>query len=229
MKNSGYSIFRPLESRRNYFFRIGLVISLFLTFVAFEWRTPLTRVEIVLPDRWDNIEEEIMPVTYSRNSSVADQNHAAPRKNLTVFSNQITIVPNTGTVDPFPLDTVLNNPIVPVTGRPEVDTVAEEYVLLPEIRPEFPGNDEALLEYLSGNIKYPAKAREAGANGTVYMNFIIETDGSVSTFECLRSPHQSLTDEALRVLTAMPKWKPGMQGGKAVRVRMALPVNFTLK
>ena len=97
-----------------------------------------------------------------------------------------------------------------------------------EVMPEFPGGTEKFMEYLSGNIKYPEEAKEKGINGRVFINFVVEKDGSVTNVQVMKGIGGGCDDEAVRVVKAMPKWKPGMQDGKPVRVSYILPVTFKL-
>jgi TonB family protein len=97
-----------------------------------------------------------------------------------------------------------------------------------ERMPEFPGGQKALQDYLKGALRYPTAAREAEIQGTVYMGFVVETDGSISDVEVMRSVHPMLDAEAVRVISAMPHWIPGEQNQKKVRVRFALPINFRM-
>ena len=95
--------------------------------------------------------------------------------------------------------------------------------------PEFPGGQGALLQYLSKSIKYPVIAQENGIQGRVSCSFVVEKDGSVTDVQVLRGVDPSLDKEAIRVITAMPKWKPGKQRGKPVRVKYTVPVTFRLQ
>lgn len=97
-----------------------------------------------------------------------------------------------------------------------------------ETMPEFPGGQEAMYAFLMKHLKYPNEARKEKISGVVYVVFVINADGSIVDQSILKSPHQSLSDEALRVIGKMPAWKPGYQKGKAVRVKMTLPIRFTL-
>ncbi|MBN2683045.1 MAG: energy transducer TonB [Bacteroidales bacterium] len=98
-----------------------------------------------------------------------------------------------------------------------------------EEKPEFPGGDAALLEYLGKETKYPKKAIKKKIKGTVYVGFIIGKDGSIEDVKVARPVHKLLDDEAVRVIQSMPKWKPGIQRGKNVRVKYFVPIKFTLK
>ena len=94
--------------------------------------------------------------------------------------------------------------------------------------PEFPGGMEAMMKYISENVKYPEKAKDKEIQGKVYVRFVIEKDGSISEVEALRRIGGGCDEEAIRVVKAMPKWKPGKQDGKAVRVSFILPIIFKL-
>ena len=97
-----------------------------------------------------------------------------------------------------------------------------------ETMPEFPGGEEARIKYMSKNIKYPKDAYEKGAQGTVYVSFVVEKDGSIGEAKVLRGVGKSCDQEALRVVKGMPKWTPGKQSGKPVRVQFNMPVQFKL-
>ena len=106
--------------------------------------------------------------------------------------------------------------------------VEEEIYTVVENEPEFPGGMEALYQYLSRNLRYPKEAKEKSISGKVYITFVIEKDGSISSPRILREIGGGCGAEALRVVKAMPLWKPGMHRGKPVRVQFNLPIIFTL-
>ena len=97
-----------------------------------------------------------------------------------------------------------------------------------EVAPEFPGGMDKMAKYLSENIKYPEEAKEKGISGRVFISFVIEKDGSVTEVKVMRSVNPIVDNEAVRVVKAMPKWKPGLMKGKPVRVSYVLPINFKL-
>jgi protein TonB len=98
-----------------------------------------------------------------------------------------------------------------------------------EQMPEFPGGPQALFEWLSKNIKYPAIAEENGVQGRVIVTFVVERDGSVTDVKVVKSVDPSLDREATRVVKSMPNWIPGKQNGSAVRVKYTVPVTFRLQ
>ena len=113
----------------------------------------------------------------------------------------------------------------PVKPKEEENTVFE-YV---EQMPSFPGGTGALMQYLSKNIKYPPFAEENNIQGRVICTFVVERDGSVSDIRIAKSVDPSLDKEAVRVVSAMPRWIPGRQNGQMVRVKYTLPVTFRLQ
>ena len=93
-------------------------------------------------------------------------------------------------------------------------------------RPEYPGGEQALMEYIQKNLKYPSAAKKKRKQGRVIVQFVVDTDGSVINPVIINSVDPDLDKEALRLVKSMPKWKPGMQRGTPVRVKYTLPVNF---
>jgi TonB family protein len=97
-----------------------------------------------------------------------------------------------------------------------------------EVAPEYPGGYNAMFEFIQKNLKYPESAKEKGLEGRVFIGFVVEKDGSLSSFQVLRGVCDEIDAEAIKVLKMMPKWKPGMNEGKTVRVQYVLPFNFKL-
>lgn len=112
---------------------------------------------------------------------------------------------------------------VPAPLAPEDDVYD-----MPEIEPRFPGGDEAMAKWIQQNVSYPNEAMEMGEQGMVYVKFIVDKDGSVVNAEVRKGVSESLDNEALRVVKMMPKWIPGEQDGKKVRVSFTLPISFKL-
>lgn len=97
-----------------------------------------------------------------------------------------------------------------------------------ELPPEFPGGMKALMEYLKQHIRYPKVCKEQGLQGRVIVQFVVNPDSTISDAQVIKPVNPHFDKEALRVVNAMPKWKPGEQRGKPVRVRFTLPVTFRL-
>lgn len=127
-------------------------------------------------------------------------------------------------------------PVV-VAGTPEQSAASAEkaagdgkvFVDVVEQLPEFPGGMSELMKYLQQNLKYPKAAQDAGKEGRVIVQFVVNADGSIANPNVISGVEPSLDNEALRVVKMMPKWQPGKQDGKAVAVKFALPVTFNLQ
>jgi TonB family protein len=98
-----------------------------------------------------------------------------------------------------------------------------------EQMPQFPGGPEALMQFLSQNVKYPKEAYEKNVQGRVIASFVVEKDGSITEAVIRKSIDPLLDAEALRVIGSMPNWMPGMQNGEAVRVKYTVPITFRLQ
>lgn len=121
-------------------------------------------------------------------------------------------------------------PVSPEAKEAPADSTAKEEVfMVAEQMPEFPGGMKELLKFLQENVKYPENAMKNNVQGRVIVQFVIEKDGTPTEFKVLRSVDPDLDAEALRVMKAMPKWKPGMQKGQVVRVKFTVPVSFKLQ
>ncbi|MBL7884148.1 MAG: energy transducer TonB [Bacteroidia bacterium] len=112
-----------------------------------------------------------------------------------------------------------------------INTKKEDAYTITEVMPEYIGGFDAMGKFLRENIKYPKKARKKDKQGIVYITFVVEKDGHISEARVLKGVADApeLDKEALRVVNLMPKWKPGTQSGKKVRVQYNLPIKFTLK
>lgn len=97
-----------------------------------------------------------------------------------------------------------------------------------DVMPEYFGGVNAMFDFIQKNVKYPESAKKKGIEGRVFVQFVVEKDGSLSSFQVLRGVNDELNDEAIRVLKMMPKWKPGMKDGKPVRVQYTMPFKFQL-
>lgn len=113
-----------------------------------------------------------------------------------------------------------------------VDPSGKVIYIMTEVEPSFDGGKEAMINYLKDNLNYPQEARDREQEGTVFVDFIVEQDGTVREAIVTDDTHvdvdQSFRDEAIRVVNAMPKWVPGRQNGKAVDVKFSLPITFQI-
>ena len=122
----------------------------------------------------------------------------------------------------IPAPIVVREPVVEPDNQNGVFNLVERM-------PEFPGGQEAMVEYLSKNIKYPEAAVSAGIQGAVYVSFTVDADGAIRDAEVMRGIGGGCDEEALRVVNSMPLWEPGMQRGEAVKVKYRMPIRFRLR
>lgn len=108
------------------------------------------------------------------------------------------------------------------------DSTKNDIVDFPDVEAQYPGNGIELQRFIQENVQYPKEAMEKGIQGHVYVTFIVEPDGSISDIKVVRGEHESLNNEAMRLVRIMPKWRPTEMNGDRVRARCRLPITFTL-
>ncbi len=132
---------------------------------------------------------------------------------------------------------IVDKPIILIDPELDIDIVVnvEEEKPIVEIvfdvveeLPEFLGGVEKLYEYLGNNINYPEQAKDFSIQGKVFVQFVVWKDGTIKDVKVVKGAHKLLNKEALRVITNMPKWKPGKQRGKKVNARFTLPIKFRI-
>jgi protein TonB len=216
-----------LENKKLMFMQIGMIISLLIAWLAFEHKSYDKReIDPSLLNREVTIEEEMVEIT--KQDEQKPQPVEVPKQ-----TTQLEIVQDDVEVEDIEINAeVEQNEVIEEYVAPEVveeEVVEQEIFKIVEEMPAFPGGEAKLMEYVAKNVKYPQIARETGVQGRVYVNFVVEPDGSVSNVSVLRGIGGGCDEEAIRVVKSMPKWKPGKQRGKAVRVSYMLPVNFKLQ
>lgn len=217
-----------LESKKTVFLQIGLVVVLSLVLVAFEWTSTDVNVDFSLQEEDIEVEEEIIPIT--RQEEVKPPPPPPPP----AVADILNIVEDDVELDEELeiMDTEMSqDDIVDFSNLVFEEETREEgeIFMIVEEMPEFPGGPEALQRYLSQSVRYPVIAQENGIQGRVYIQFVINQNGEVTNATILRGVDPSLDREALRVVEAMPKWKPGKQRNRPVRVSYTVPINFVLQ
>jgi periplasmic protein TonB len=217
-----------LENKKTVFMQIGLVVVLSLVLIAFEWTSTDVNIDQSLMDEDIEVEEEIIPIT--RQEEVKPPPPPPPP----AVADILNIVEDDVELDDELeiMDTEMNqDDMVDLSNMvmEEESRDAGEIFMIVEEMPEFPGGQEALQKYLASSVRYPVIAQENGIQGRVYVQFVIDQTGQVTNALVLRGVDPSLDREALRVVQAMPKWKPGKQRNRAVRVSYTVPINFVLQ
>lgn len=214
-----------LENKKLMFIQIGLIISLAVAWAVFEIKSYDKREVVDLGRTVEVVEEEMVEITKQEQKP---QPVEVPKQ-----TTQIQVVEDDVEVDDVEINAEVDQneqieEYVPVEVQEDEIQEAEIFTIVEEM-PEFPGGMNKLAEYLGKNIKYPQMARESGIQGRVFVQFVVEPDGSVSNVAVMRSLGGGCDEEAIRVVKSMPKWKAGKQRGKPVRVSYILPVNFKLQ
>ncbi|MFA8300251.1 MAG: energy transducer TonB [Hyphomicrobiales bacterium] len=215
-----------LESKRFVFNQIGLIIALVIVFIIFQIRSYSKR-ELSTFDRENvAITEEMIPITEHKKEP------PPPKKQKTI-APVFKVVEEVEEEQEIEIDAEADQETVivdaPIVMDEEPEIKEDEIFVIVEKMPNFPGGLRELNKYLARNIKYPIVARESGIQGKVYLAFVVEPDGSISNIKLLRGIGGGCDEEAIRVIKNMPKWDPGKQRNKPVRVSYQVPVCFTLQ
>lgn len=219
-----------LENKRNIFVQAGLVVSLAICLYAFDSTSKVKQVDSLGKVQEQTVEEEIIPVT--RQEEVKPPPPPPPPKVvdiLNIVDNNMDIKDDLQIEDTEANDKTAITAVMQVAQEKEKEKDDAPVFFIVEDMPEFPGGMAALQKFIAQSIKYPVIAQENGIQGKVFVNFVVNTDGSVTNAKIARGVDPSLDKEALRVVMTLPKWKPGRQGGKAVRVSYTVPINFQLQ
>ncbi|MEQ8472784.1 MAG: TonB family protein [Marinoscillum sp.] len=223
-KNEQYD----LERKSPLFFSIGLVVAILCVILAFEWKAEYDPMDY-------EPNEEIFPETYI--PPVTTFETPKPPKPVEVKTPEpslqapIIIVGDPvealePTLDPVIEDIkfddmVIGDPLPPIP-------TPVEYFEIVETMPEFPGGNAGFLSHISKNIDYPSRARNLGITGKVFVQFVIDTDGKITEVEVVRGIGGGCDEEAVKAIENAPNWSPGKQRGRPVKVRMVVPINFSL-
>lgn len=221
-----------LENKKLLFLEIGLIVSLLVVYMAFEWTTSEKQTVDALEETPQLVEtEEMVPIT----EETPPPPPSAPA--VPVLSDQIDIVDDEIQVDDNLFMRLEDQPDMGVEIMDYVESVEEEVVeeeaipfMLVEEKPSFMGGDaNAFSKWVNERLVYPEIAKENGVQGRVTLQFTVNADGTVSNVKVLRGVDPSLDKEAVRVVSMSPKWTPGKQRDRAVKVTYTFPVIFQLR
>lgn len=219
-----------LNNKKLLFVEIGLVLSLLITIGAFEYKTKEKQESILSAENTELIEEEIIPITQDTPPPPPE----TPK--IPILSDQIDIIDDDVKIN----DNIINledDANLGVDIQDYVEEVKEEVVeeetipfQLVEEKPKFQGGDaNDFTKWVNQRLVYPDVAKENGVQGRVMLQFTVNTDGSVSGVKVLRGVDPSLDKEVVRVVSMSPKWTPGKQRDRKVKVTYTFPVIFQLR
>ncbi len=218
-----------LENYKTLFFLIGLVIALILSYVLFEWKTYNVKVENLSAQQQADFEQEEVPVT-TREIKVPPP--PAPKQ---VISDAIQIVKNdTKIQEQFDFDVEADENEAVDFSDVNFDSTAtdnedDQIFISVQQMPEFPGGVLALRRYIAEHIQYPVLAQENDIEGTVVVKFVVGKKGEVTNVQVIRGVDPLLDSEAVRVVRNLPRFKPGYNNGRPVKVWYTLPIIFKLQ
>ncbi|MCQ2181153.1 MAG: energy transducer TonB [Bacteroidales bacterium] len=219
-----------LENKRLLFVEIGMVVALGIVLLAFEWSSKDAKVAALDAGNQEIIEEELVPITNETPPPPPEMNQ------IPVLSDQLDIVDDEVKVDDIDFSSE-DDKNLGVEAMDYVEEVKEEEVVeeaipfqLVEKKPKFQGGDaNAFSKWVNQRLVYPEIAKENGVQGRVMLQFQVNPDGSVTNVKVLRGVDPSLDKEAVRVVSSSPKWEPGRQRDRAVKVTYTFPVIFQLR
>ena len=204
------------------FFLVGLVVSIAAVIITFQWRSYDETQQKMTSDIKVPEEEQIAEVTKQKKKKPKPP---APPE-IEVVEDDVDVEDDQPEVQSA--DMVEDMSVDLPSGGGEKTEKEDEIFVAVEDQPQFPGGKSELFRYLRNTINYPRSAKEAGIEGTVIVNFVVNKDGSITDVQVQRGVTEKLNQEAKRVVRDMPDWNPGKQRGKPVRVRYRVPIRFSL-
>lgn len=224
-----------LEKKKGFFFQIGLVLVLALILISFEWKVYDVKVSELGKLKVEQEEEELIPIT---------RQELTPPPPPPPKPTQIEIVKDEEVIKEEVVISTESTEETEVKIVEQVEEVVEETQIftIVEDMPRFPGCEKEstyekkmacaeleMRKYLRDNIKFPRMAIDAGISGTVYVGFVVSTNGNIEDVKVLKGLGGGCDEEAIRVVKNMPSWSPGKQRNKPVKVQYTLPIKFSLK
>lgn len=219
-----------LERFKSLFLLAGLVIALGTILLAFEWKVAPKGSIIFGTPGFDYVDEELIPPVMKHEPKTPPPPSLVNIEIINITTDDVTSTLDINLLGSevipgmyFDIPVILRSPL-----KEEIEEEEKIFVKVEQM-PEFPGGDAALIRFLATSVKYPQVAQENGIQGRVYISFVVDTDGSIINIVLARGVDSSLDKEAMRVVASMPKWKPGRQLDKPVKVSYTVPINFVLQ
>ena len=217
-KNEKYD----LERRRPLFFGIGMTVALSLTLVAFEWKSPIDPIHM-----FDEEERFIEELIYIPPTEITPP--PPPPKAIEVIEvKNEEEVPEE--IPPIDIEVKEEEAIDEIPyEEPTIEIVEEAPRSFAEVMPSYAGGMQNFYQFIADNVKYPRRAQQMRVEGRVFVQFVVEKDGSLSNIQVLRGIGAGCDKEAIRVMKLVQGFSPAKQGDLRVRLQMVVPINFTLQ
>ena len=224
-----------LENKKTMFFLIGMVVTLLGIWISFEWRS-YERSLMDLGQLDINVEDEIIPITQRQQQPPPPPPPAPPEV--------IQIVENEAEIEEVEFESTEMEESEEIEFIEEVEEETDEIFnfAVVENKPVYPGCEkfatedekfqcfnQSIMKHIGKNFKFPEMARQMGIQGRIYVNFVVEKNGSISNVTIARGVDKLLDDEAIRVVKTLPKFQPAKQRGKPVRMQYTVPINAKLQ
>jgi protein TonB len=219
-----------LEAKKGLFLEIGFILALGLVLLAFEWTSRPREVKGFQQQEESDVVQENVPVT--RQQQKKEPPPPPPPQStdvLNIVDNDVQIEDELR-LEETEADENTEVSIDAFAETEEEEEEEQEIFVVVEDMPQFKGGGiNAFRRYVQENIEYPTVAAENGIEGTVFVKFVVDTDGGISNVTIMRGVDPALNEEAMRVIRNAPAWEPGRQRGKPVRVQFTIPIVFKLQ
>ena len=219
-----------LDKQKGLFMQIGLVIALTFVLFAFEWKS--YDEDILQLETYASTTFEVENTPITRQEPIKPLPPPPPQTKvstiLNVVKNDVKITEELNINNEVTKNTETDE-YSPIGSQEEAPIQESDIFLVVENPPSFSGGEPARAKFIQDHTIYPKTANEKGIQGTVYVSFIVESNGKLSNIKLLRGIGSGCDEEAIRVVTVMPNWNPGKQRGKTVRVQFSMPIRFVLQ
>jgi len=217
-----------LENKKSLFIQIGLIFAIVVSLLAFEWTTGEKRESAFDGMTEEAIEEEQIPVTEEQEPEEVPPPEVTVTDLFEIVEDDV-VVSDVEFQDDETSEDKKVEIYAPVIQADDEEAEEEVFVIVEDM-PKFKGGTiEKFREWVQKRVRYPDLAAENGIQGRVFISFVVETNGIVSNVTVTRSVDELLDDAAKEAVSASPKWEPGMQRGRPVRVRYSIPIIFQLQ
>jgi len=215
-----------LENKKIVFRSVGLVMVSALVLMAFSMETAVVDEKVAVEEKKDKAEDELLFEMPPESATPPEQQETAPPPPTL---ETVEVVEDDEEIEELDLSAFeAEVETVPDDEEEDVKIEEEPIVDFAEVEPAFPGGEVEMIRFIQQNVEYPELSREMGEQGTVYVQFVVNSDGTIQDVVVLKGVSDLLDKEATRVVKKMPPWSPGEQAGKKIRVRYQIPIKFSI-